>query len=212
MMRNCLLRNSRSVTLEDIGRLPIPGGGDMGKRSGAGDVLLPLLVGILLMLPRPAATDVGPLQNPHFPKPAALTPNVAFWKQVYTQHGIGDFVVHDRDNLGVIYDRTGSPGLAVNEFKAALELDPRLKGTKLNLAVAYGHNGGWGIFDSSQPWGPWSVVFHTEYWGLGETHGYRIPAKWITDDGHELTLVFSGLVYNGVSYDAFCTRKMRLAF
>ena len=76
----------------------------MGKRSGAGDVLLPLLVGILLMLPRPAATDVGPLQNPHFPKPAALTPNVAFWKQVYTEHGIGDFVVHDRDNLGVIYD------------------------------------------------------------------------------------------------------------
>jgi hypothetical protein len=34
----------------------------------------------------------------------ALAPNVAFWKQVYTEHGVGDFVLHDRDNLGVIYE------------------------------------------------------------------------------------------------------------
>ncbi len=80
------------------------------------------------------------------------------------------------------------------------------------LVVSYGHNGGWGIFDAPQPWGPWSVAFHTEYWGLGETHGYRIPTKWTSGDGHELTLIFSGLVYNGVSNDAFCTRKFKLAF
>jgi CubicO group peptidase (beta-lactamase class C family) len=80
------------------------------------------------------------------------------------------------------------------------------------LVVSYGHNGGWGLFDAPQAWGPWSVVFHSEYWGLGETHGYRIPTKWISNGGHELTLIFSGLIYNGVSYDAFCTRKMRLDF
>lgn len=80
------------------------------------------------------------------------------------------------------------------------------------LVLSYGHNGGWGIFDAPRPWGPWSVVFHTEYWGLGETHGYRVPTKWISDDGRDLTLVFSGLIYNGVSYDAFCTRGMRLEF
>jgi hypothetical protein len=48
------------------------------------------------------------------------------------------------------------------------------------LAVGYGHNGGWGIYESARPWGPWSVAFHTEYWGLGGTHGYRIPSKWIS--------------------------------
>ncbi len=58
---------------------------------------------LLLVPPRPCAADVGPPQNPHFPKPVALTPNVAFWKQVYTEYGVGDFVLHDRDNLGVIY-------------------------------------------------------------------------------------------------------------
>ncbi len=80
------------------------------------------------------------------------------------------------------------------------------------LVVGYGHDGGWGIFDAPEPWGPWSVAFHTEYWGLGETHGYRIPSKWISEDGRSLALVFSGLIYNGVSYDAFCVRKMIFEF
>jgi hypothetical protein len=80
------------------------------------------------------------------------------------------------------------------------------------LVVAYGHDGGWGIFDAPEPWGPWSMAFHTEYWGLGETHGYRIPAKWMSADGRSLALVFSGLIYNGVSYDAFCVRKMTIEF
>ncbi|MBP2672812.1 MAG: Lytic transglycosylase catalytic, partial [candidate division NC10 bacterium] len=63
-----------------------------------------ILAGTLLVAsPRPAAADVTPPQNPHFPTPVALTPNVAFWKQIYTEHGVGDFVLHDRDNLGVIY-------------------------------------------------------------------------------------------------------------
>ena len=80
------------------------------------------------------------------------------------------------------------------------------------LVVAYGHAGGWGIYDAPEPWGPWSVAFHTEYWGLGETHGYRIPAKWISPDGCSLAVVFSGLIYNGVSYDAFCVRGMKFDF
>jgi hypothetical protein len=77
------------------------------------------------------------------------------------------------------------------------------------LVLGYGHTGGWGIYEAPRPWGPWSVAFHTEYWGLGETHGYRIPAKWISPDGRSLRLVFSGLIYNGVVYDAFCVREMR---
>ena len=50
------------------------------------------------------------------------------------------------------------------------------------LAVGYNHEGGWGIFDAPEPWGPWTTAFHTADWGLGQTHGYRLPAKWIGPD------------------------------
>jgi hypothetical protein len=74
------------------------------QRSVGWSLVTTILAGTLLVAsPRPAAADVKPPQNPHFPTPVALTPNVAFWKQIYTEHGVGDFVLHDRDNLGVIY-------------------------------------------------------------------------------------------------------------
>jgi membrane-bound lytic murein transglycosylase D len=55
--------------------------------------------------------------SPHFPKPSALHPNVEFWKRVYTEFGVGDFVLHDRDNLHVIYDVVQVNG-ATNERRA----------------------------------------------------------------------------------------------
>jgi CubicO group peptidase (beta-lactamase class C family) len=74
------------------------------------------------------------------------------------------------------------------------------------LALGYNHKGGWGIFDAPEPWGPWTTVFHTDYWGLGGTHGYRLPARWIGPTADQMTLVFSGVAPN----DAFCVRQMKL--
>jgi hypothetical protein len=70
------------------------------------------------------------------------------------------------------------------------------------LAVSYGHGKGWGIFEGVEPWGPWRVAYSTSDWGLGETHGYRLPAKWMSADGRSGWLVFSGTKGN----DAFCAR------
>jgi len=78
------------------------------------------------------------------------------------------------------------------------------------LALGYNHRGGWGIFDSPEPWGPWTTVFHTEDWGLGGTHGYRLPSKWISPDGRTMHLVFSGVKLPHITYDAFCVRKFTL--
>ncbi len=65
--------------------------------------ILALSVVLSQLSPAAAATeDVG--ISPHFPKPPALHPNVEFWKRVYTEFGVGDFVLHDRENLHVIYD------------------------------------------------------------------------------------------------------------
>jgi CubicO group peptidase (beta-lactamase class C family) len=78
------------------------------------------------------------------------------------------------------------------------------------LTVSYNHEGGWGIYEAPEPWGPWSTMFHTDDWGLGPTHGYRLPAKWFSADGKTIWLVFSGRRGPGMHYDAFCTRKAEL--
>ncbi|MEK7407584.1 MAG: serine hydrolase [Acidobacteriota bacterium] len=74
------------------------------------------------------------------------------------------------------------------------------------MALGYDHSGGWGIFDAPEPWGPWTTAFHTGNWGLGGTHGYRLPPKWISRDGRGMQLIFSGVKPN----DAFCARAMTL--
>jgi hypothetical protein len=74
------------------------------------------------------------------------------------------------------------------------------------MALGYDHNGGWGLFDAPAPWGPWTTVLHRQ-WDVAGTHGYRLPAKWISEDGLTLTLVFSGVK----PFDAFCTRTLTLA-
>ena len=73
------------------------------------------------------------------------------------------------------------------------------------LALGYDHDGGWGLFDAPEPWGPWTTILHRD-WDIAATHGYRLPAKWISADGLQLTLVFSGIKPN----DAFCTRGLNL--
>jgi hypothetical protein len=78
------------------------------------------------------------------------------------------------------------------------------------LALGIDHEGAWGIFDAPEPWGPWTTAYYTEYWGLGRTHYYRLPSKWISPDGKTMHLVFSGRTYNGIIYDAFCVRKVTL--
>jgi CubicO group peptidase (beta-lactamase class C family) len=80
---------------------------------------------------------------------------------------------------------------------------------RILLAMAFDFEGGWGIFDAPTPWGPWSTAFHTFDWGLGPTHGYRLPAKWILDNG-SMYVVFSGLSREAANYDAFSVRRMEL--
>jgi hypothetical protein len=72
-------------------------------------------------------------------------------------------------------------------------------------------NGGrnqFSIFEGQEPWGPWSAVYYTERWegalitddskGWGEAQ--HLPPKWMSNDGREIFLVFSG-------EDAFSIRK-----
>src|SRR5574337_670304 len=84
----------------------------------------------LVCLPRPALPEdeAEPVPEPisevvaapvslHFPKPPTLYASVEFWKRMFTEFGVGDFVLHDRDNLHVIYDVVQVSG-TTNERRA----------------------------------------------------------------------------------------------
>lgn len=52
--------------------------------------------------------------------------------------------------------------------------------------------GGFGIYDAPEPWGPWTTAFYTERWDVGPGETSSFPAKWMSADGTQVHLVFSG--------------------
>lgn len=63
--------------------------------------------------------------------------------------------------------------------------------------------GGFAVYDAPEPWGPWSTAFYTEHWDVGPGEHGDFPTKWMSKDGRELYLVFSG-------NDCFSVRKVML--
>jgi hypothetical protein len=64
-------------------------------------------------------------------------------------------------------------------------------------------NGGFGVYDAPEPWGPWTTVFLTEAWDVGPGESAGFPTKWMSTDGRTLYLVSSG-------DDGFAVRRARL--
>ena len=52
--------------------------------------------------------------------------------------------------------------------------------------------GGFGIYDAPNPWGPWTTLFFTEAWDVGPGESSVLPTKWISPDGRTVHLLFSG--------------------
>ncbi len=67
-------------------------------------------------------------------------------------------------------------------------------------AVEESSNGGFGIFDAPEPWGPWTTLFYAENWDADPGETVSLPTKWMSADGDVLSLVFSG-------EDSFSVRK-----
>jgi CubicO group peptidase (beta-lactamase class C family) len=63
--------------------------------------------------------------------------------------------------------------------------------------------GGCGVYEAPQPWGPWSTVYFTEKWDVGPGETSSFPTKWMSADGLTLHLLFSG-------DDYFSVRRARL--
>ncbi|SRR5579883_1915653 len=63
--------------------------------------------------------------------------------------------------------------------------------------------GGLAIYDSPEPWGPWTTVYFTEKWDVAPGETASFPAKWMSTEGKSMYLVFSG-------EDCFSVRKASL--
>lgn len=63
--------------------------------------------------------------------------------------------------------------------------------------------GGFGIYDAPEPWGPWTTVYYTPTWDVGPGENQHFPPKWMSADGKTMHLVFSG-------DDIFSVRKVTL--
>jgi CubicO group peptidase (beta-lactamase class C family) len=64
--------------------------------------------------------------------------------------------------------------------------------------------GGFGVYDAPEPWGPWTTVAFTNEWDVGPGDTGSFPTKWMSTDGRTLYLVFSGA-------DAFSVRRATLS-
>ena len=74
------------------------------------------------------------------------------------------------------------------------------------------HTAALGVFDAPEPWGPWTTVFYEDHWSVVNgkdcrTYHHKFPPKWMSPDGKEMWLLYSGL--DGGLY-AFCLKKARL--
>lgn len=52
--------------------------------------------------------------------------------------------------------------------------------------------GGFGIYDAPEPWGPWTTAYFTEAWDVGPGESSSLPTKWMSADGRTVHLLFSG--------------------
>lgn len=62
--------------------------------------------------------------------------------------------------------------------------------------------GGFGVYEAPEPWGPWRTVYFTERWDVGPGESGRFPTKWMSEDGRVVHAVFSG-------DDCFSVRRAR---
>jgi hypothetical protein len=81
-----------------------------------------------------------------------------------------------------------------------VQIIPETRGKKADTRF----EGGFGIYDAPEPWGPWTTVYFTEKWDVGPGESASLPTKWMSADGKTVHLVFSG-------DDSFAARKASLA-
>lgn len=48
------------------------------------------------------------------------------------------------------------------------------------------------LFEAPEPWGPWSVFYKDDNWGVSGGYNPSFPTKWMSEDGKTMWMVYSG--------------------
>ena len=95
-----------------------------------------------------------------------------------------------------------NPGLC---YRMSVSYNPGLQKyflIHINFGKQTRFYGGFGMYESDEPWGPWRTVYFTREWDMGPGETMCMPTKWMSKDGKAAHVVFSG-------EDAFSVRKVK---
>jgi hypothetical protein len=84
-------------------------------------------------------------------------------------------------------------------WNVAVSYNPGLQRYILTTEHTKSHAGYIGIFDAPEPWGPWTTVEYDNngnWEGFGKTFYWNFPTKWLSSDGKDFTLAFTGIEAN----------------
>ena len=90
---------------------------------------------------------------------------------------------------GAVFTNSGSC------YRTAVTYHPALRRYLLCQKLPGGdvrYEGGFGIYDAPEPWGPWTTVYFTTRWDVGPGESSSIPTRWMSADGKSFYLVFAG--------------------
>ncbi len=95
----------------------------------------------------------------------------------------------DISNRWPVFDRPGTCYRSSVSYNAALK---RYLWCQTGLGEDTRIKGGFAIYDAPEPWGPWTTVYETSEWDVGPGETSCLPTKWMSANGLEMHLVFSG--------------------
>jgi CubicO group peptidase (beta-lactamase class C family) len=80
-------------------------------------------------------------------------------------------------------------------YRTHVTYNPALKRYFLNQ-ILIGNDysrfqGGFGVYDAPEPWGPWTTAYFTPMWDTGPGENQHFPPKWMSADGKTMYLIFS---------------------
>jgi len=87
-----------------------------------------IFIAAFLFVGEPAVAQGNTSPARLFPTPDLLKPNVEFWKHIYATHSERDVVIHDSEDLGIIYEVVNLDSLFRN-----VRVSPRLEWKKIEL-------------------------------------------------------------------------------
>jgi CubicO group peptidase (beta-lactamase class C family) len=90
---------------------------------------------------------------------------------------------------GAVFEEKGRCYRSSISYNAGLK---RYLWVQTGLGTDTRYAGGFAIYDSPEPWGPWTTAYHTDAWDVGPGETASLPTKWMSADGRTVHIVFSG--------------------